>query len=355
MYSTQPKRFVNSTEKEKISQKNGLRKCIFSVRPNPEYYEEKKLGETKKFPFTSGSRYTGNWKENKKDGFGTLIYVNGNKYEGEWKNDKRHGKGTYWVKEGKKLFKEYAGDWVNDKRSGMGRSFFKDGSKYEGEWENSCRDGKGVMVYPDGNVYEGGWAADQKSGLGVINYSNGDKFEGHFLNDKKDGPGRYFYPTTGKVYEGEWVNDIPKCGELKEMDDRVKSTFQEISEPFDIPQLGLENPEQILADTVTKIRQDRAARLVVDNKQDNNGEREDLKKLFDERELNFMREMFDQVGDQDDGLMLCGSVGSLLSNVGLAVDEYWLQEFMTHLEAGPNTKISFPEFVDIVAIITSEA
>ena len=51
-----------------------------------------------------------------------------------------------------------------------------------------------------------------RSGLGVITFVNGDRYEGHWLVDKKEGPGRYFYTATGKVYTGEWVDDVPKCG-----------------------------------------------------------------------------------------------------------------------------------------------
>jgi len=42
--------------------------------------------------------------------------------------------------------------------------------------------------------------------------ANGDTYEGHWLADKKEGPGRYFYVTTRKMYEGEWVDDVAKCG-----------------------------------------------------------------------------------------------------------------------------------------------
>lgn len=51
-----------------------------------------------------------------------------------------------------------------------------------------------------------------RSGLGVLTFVNGDRYEGHWLADKKEGPGRYFYSATRKVYTGEWVDDVAKCG-----------------------------------------------------------------------------------------------------------------------------------------------
>lgn len=40
-----------------------------------------------------GRKYEGEYKEDKKDGFGTYTWADGKKYSGEWRNSKRHGKG----------------------------------------------------------------------------------------------------------------------------------------------------------------------------------------------------------------------------------------------------------------------
>ena len=110
-------------------------------------------------------------------------------------------------------------------------------SRYEGEWRSGLKHGHGKMVYANGDVYEGDWMDDQRAGLGVLTLgacldfdgraraspcsrrlgcvcvaANGDTYEGHWLADKKEGPGRYFYVSTRKMYEGEWVDDVAKCG-----------------------------------------------------------------------------------------------------------------------------------------------
>ena len=43
-----------------------------------------------------------------------------------------------------------------------------------------------------------------------------NRYEGSWRNDKKNGPGRYFYLDRGQLYEGTWLDDVPKCGEMKD-------------------------------------------------------------------------------------------------------------------------------------------
>ena len=52
-------------------------------------------------------QYTGDIKDNKRNGRGTYIYGNGDRYEGNWSNDLRHGKGTFYYKTGEL----YIGEW----------------------------------------------------------------------------------------------------------------------------------------------------------------------------------------------------------------------------------------------------
>lgn len=41
-----------------------------------------------------------------------------------------------------------------------------------------------------------------------------NRYEGSWKNNKKNGPGKFFYLDRGQLYEGVWVDDIPKCGEM---------------------------------------------------------------------------------------------------------------------------------------------
>ncbi|XP_041101861.1 junctophilin-1-like isoform X1 [Polyodon spathula] len=49
----------------------------------------------------------------------------------------------------------YNGEWKNDKRSGFGISERSNGMKYEGEWLNNMRHGYGCTMFPDGTKEEG--------------------------------------------------------------------------------------------------------------------------------------------------------------------------------------------------------
>lgn len=49
----------------------------------------------------------------------------------------------------------YMGEWKNDKRSGFGVAERSDGLKYEGEWHNNRKYGYGVTYFKDGTKEEG--------------------------------------------------------------------------------------------------------------------------------------------------------------------------------------------------------
>ena len=41
----------------------------------------------------NGSKYQGDWKNNKEEGYGIYTWPDGSRYEGDWKNGKQDGKG----------------------------------------------------------------------------------------------------------------------------------------------------------------------------------------------------------------------------------------------------------------------
>uniref|UniRef100_A0A0G4H3Z3 MORN repeat-containing protein 5 n=1 Tax=Chromera velia CCMP2878 TaxID=1169474 RepID=A0A0G4H3Z3_9ALVE len=90
-------------------------------------------------------------------GKGTTRYAEGDVYTGEWRDDKRRGKGTvtYVSAKGSVVEEKYEGDWVNGKMHGHGKYIYADGGVYEGDWYDGKMHGKGTYVFPNGNVYEG--------------------------------------------------------------------------------------------------------------------------------------------------------------------------------------------------------
>lgn len=53
------------------------------------------------------------------------------------------------------MVETYSGEWKNDKRAGFGVSERSDGLKYEGEWEGNKKHGYGATTFRDGSREEG--------------------------------------------------------------------------------------------------------------------------------------------------------------------------------------------------------
>lgn len=343
--SEQPK-FMTTTMKEKTAERNGARRIIFGVKPKKSTDE---FGaKTSAFPFETGGSYVGNWVGDKKEGFGTQTWTTGDKYEGEWRDGRQNGKGSLWKVEGGRLRKRYAGDWADGKRTGLGVFIFKNGDKYEGEWVENRRQGNGAMTYADGTFYEGGWVDNQRCGLGVLRLPNGDRYEGHWLGDAKEGPGRFYYVATGQVYEGEWVDGAPKCGTFRAatLEEQTASGRQATAQ-FALPQLALTQPEMVLSKRVAEIRQKRAAEAPFDPKAG-------FKiRSFGQADLDLLHAAFASLDKQQTGLVAATSVGYMLERCRMPVDDVAVERLLLELEADDDTRITFAEFCDIAALLTS--
>ena len=58
----------------------------------------------------------------------------------------------------------YAGEWKSDKRSGYGVCERTDGVKFEGEWFNNKKNGYGITTFRDGSTQEGRRCFDFRQG-----------------------------------------------------------------------------------------------------------------------------------------------------------------------------------------------
>ena len=54
----------------------------------------------------------------------------------------------------------YEGGFKDDLRNGFGTMRYTEGGVYTGQWLNRERHGAGKMVYPNGDVFEGEWIGD---------------------------------------------------------------------------------------------------------------------------------------------------------------------------------------------------
>ncbi len=90
--------------------------------------------------------------------FGTYTSASGSKYVGEFRDNKRHGQGTYTYADGS----EYVGGYSYDKKHGRGTYTYGSltqwaGDRYAGEFRNGNPNGQGTYTFADGRVKEGIW------------------------------------------------------------------------------------------------------------------------------------------------------------------------------------------------------
>ena len=64
--------------------------------------------------------------------------------------------------------------------------------------------------------------------------ANSNRYEGTWNKDMKNGPGKFFYNDKGQMYEGTWVDDVARCGE---MIDICRETAPDAT-PYPIPSVG---------------------------------------------------------------------------------------------------------------------
>ena len=112
--------------------------------------------------------------------FGTYTYTSGNKYVGEWKDDKKHGQGTFTWTDGD----QYVGAFKDDMYHGLGTSTYANGDRYVGAFKDDKRHGQGTYTYANGDQYVGEWKDGKKHGQGTYTYANGERLVGFFMNDE---------------------------------------------------------------------------------------------------------------------------------------------------------------------------
>lgn len=155
------------------------------------------------------ARYTGNYLNGMRTGFGKMVFPNGDVYEGEFLENKvsiltndvaradwfyfqntmfqMHGEGTYTFKKTNDI---YSGSWVANKKNGEGRyEFAEDKSVLVGTWQ-------------DGQIVTGTWEL-KKAGV----------YRGDFKQSTPFGPGKFEF-VSGLSQNGTFVEQ--KTGEEEE-------------------------------------------------------------------------------------------------------------------------------------------
>jgi hypothetical protein len=110
----------------------------------------------------SGVRFEGEWKDRIPCGVGVLIFKDGGRYEGEYCNGHQNGVGVYYFPVSPTNHdKEYAGEWKDDKRVGFGMRLWAAGVRSEGGWLNNEMSGYGADFDLYGQVAMKGTVSQQ--------------------------------------------------------------------------------------------------------------------------------------------------------------------------------------------------
>ncbi|MCM3781555.1 hypothetical protein M3231_01075 [Neobacillus mesonae] len=92
-----------------------------------------------------------------------IEYESGETYQGQMKNGLKCGTGVYRWSDGSK----YEGQWFNDREYGFGVKEYANGDSYRGEWKDGLYNGNGIYKWNDGTLYEGGWLDNLEHGYGT--------------------------------------------------------------------------------------------------------------------------------------------------------------------------------------------
>ena len=247
---------------------------------------------------------------------------------------------------------QYAGHYSDGLRCGPGTQYFPDGSMYSGQWNEDKPHGKGTMRYKDGTEYVGEWQMGKRQGMGTLLKPNGDVFRGEWGNDTREGRGQMYYKRIGKMFDGEWVRDMPKCGVYVKSDGTEEETvnplmpkkkFAPLRVELEIPELGLKDPEKVLMKEISNIRMAREAARSIPYIA--------LSDLFNESELDGLRALFGSRDPKDLGQIDAKEMFGLLEQLNLPVAPADSDQVLIDLGLSKESKMTFVHFVKALYLV----
>lgn len=152
-----------------------------------------------------GSVFVGSFSNNKINGKAEFHAPNGDKYMGEFKDGQKNGQGEECCKFNLTeniVQSKYTGNYKNDLKCGYGELILTESNKktfYKGQFSNGVYNGKGSIEQPNGNTYTGIFTNGNLTGVGIYLYKAGEKYYGHIKNGEKSGRGKMIF-TNGDAY-----------------------------------------------------------------------------------------------------------------------------------------------------------
>ena len=151
--------------------------------------------------------YVGEYKDYAPNGFGIYKnYITNLKITGIFKNNSLSDIGIEESAEGAYT---YYGDFINNKKDGYGTMIWKDGAKYQGEFKDNQANGYGMIEYPDNKFYQGEVKNGRMDGFGEFFWKDEKRYIGNYKNDKRNGFGIFI------IKSNENLNSTMSCKKKK--------------------------------------------------------------------------------------------------------------------------------------------
>ena len=149
-------------------------------------------------------KFIGTKKNNKKEGFGLIIWNDNSILKGKFKNNKINNISSF-SNSNNTTFQGY---YIDNKPLGFGIfNSKKEDLLCEGEWKNDKLNGIGIQLWNHSNFFYGEFNENKKEGIGTVKFEDGTSYYGEFKNDKISGYGIIHY-FNGSYYEGEFNDGI---------------------------------------------------------------------------------------------------------------------------------------------------
>jgi Ca2+-binding EF-hand superfamily protein len=75
--------------------------------------------------------------------------------------------------------------------------------------------------------------------------------------------------------------------------------------------------------------------------------------IFSPVDMEQLKHCFNEFDPDETGLIYCSDLYELVRSTGVEVPQEMVNEVISSLEADALTQISFPEFLDVLAVLTS--
>ena len=180
-----------------------LKSVLYCYKGSVDLYNNKKCGYGE-LVYLDGSQKLGTFFNDEFVGWNTYVNSDGTLYVGYFIKDKMNGKGLKYTLEKDHIYK---GDFIDNMRHGYGKDYRKN-SKYEGQFSFDKKNGKGEIVLNTGDIYKGDFKNNKITGYGhYIWKNNNHEYIGNFLDGKFHGEGYYKWGNN-QYFKGKYLNGV---------------------------------------------------------------------------------------------------------------------------------------------------